>query len=228
MHTSRRALRSLAAAPNTAWNPLRRQCRRIHLQAELLEDLRSRGLVADITRCVAYHCRAGVSDFLRPDQLHSELQRQPQTVYLGVDPTAGSLHVGHLVPFLCLLHFQLRGHNIVPLVSSFVVVPHHVCERERDLDRRSDWAHWGSIRTLNRAASLHARNRPVQCHAAHARHSPILQSSHRLCPKTITTVHSANSSSHYTEQYHLAQRPESSRVSPFRGVLQQSEHNACP
>ncbi|TBU33899.1 hypothetical protein BD311DRAFT_774365 [Dichomitus squalens] len=64
--------------------------------------MRTRGLVADITR---------------PDQLEIELQKQPQTVYLGVDPTARSLHVGHLVPLLSLFHFQLRGHQIIPLIG---------------------------------------------------------------------------------------------------------------
>ena len=117
MRLSPNGLRSFAPGASAGWRPLRRQCRSFHLQAGLLEDLRARGLVADITRCVLHCCCIGVSDFLRPAQLESEIQKQPQTVYLGVDPTARSLHVGHLVPFLCLLHFQIRGHNIVPLVG---------------------------------------------------------------------------------------------------------------
>lgn len=46
-----------------------------------------------------------------------EAIKQPRTVYLGVDPTAEYLHVGHLLPLLCLFHFQLRGHKPIPLVS---------------------------------------------------------------------------------------------------------------
>ncbi|KAH9929505.1 uncharacterized protein BXZ73DRAFT_47889 [Epithele typhae] len=53
----------------------------------------------------------------RPERLEAELGKEPQTVYLGVDPTARSLHVGHLVPFLCLLQFQLHGHKIIPLIG---------------------------------------------------------------------------------------------------------------
>ncbi|KAI0355554.1 hypothetical protein OH77DRAFT_1495863 [Trametes cingulata] len=64
--------------------------------------MRSRGLIADVTR---------------PAQLKAEIQKQPQTVYVGVDPTARSLHVGHLVPLLCLFHFQIRGHHIIPLIG---------------------------------------------------------------------------------------------------------------
>ncbi|PIL36113.1 hypothetical protein GSI_01773 [Ganoderma sinense ZZ0214-1] len=97
-----RALHTLNAVANATWSPLRRQCRSFHFQTGVLEDLKARGLVADITRA---------------EQLAGELQKQPQTVYLGVDPTARSLHVGHLVPFLSLLHFQLRGHQIIPLIG---------------------------------------------------------------------------------------------------------------
>lgn len=83
--------------------PLRRPtCRHFYFNAELLEDLQSRGLVSDITR---------------PDQLKSELSKDRQVAYAGVDPTAKYLHVGHLLPLLCLLHFQLRGHQIIPLIG---------------------------------------------------------------------------------------------------------------
>ena len=42
--------------------------------------------------------------------------KTPRTVYLGIDPTAQSLHVGHLLPLVCLLHFHLCGHSVIPLV----------------------------------------------------------------------------------------------------------------
>ncbi|OSD06790.1 hypothetical protein PYCCODRAFT_1382700 [Trametes coccinea BRFM310] len=102
MRLSRNGLRSAHSIISESWHPWKRQCRSFKLQAGLLEDLKSRGLVADITR---------------PAQLEAEIQRQPQTVYVGVDPTARSLHVGHLVPLLCLFHFQIRGHQIIPLIG---------------------------------------------------------------------------------------------------------------
>lgn len=43
---------------------------------------------------------------------HEEIKaslKSPRTLYLGVDPTAKSLHVGHLLPLMVLLHFHLRG-----------------------------------------------------------------------------------------------------------------------
>lgn len=38
-------------------------------------------------------------------------------MYLGVDPTAKALHVGHLLPFMCLLHFHLYGHTVISVVG---------------------------------------------------------------------------------------------------------------
>jgi tyrosyl-tRNA synthetase len=43
--------------------------------------------------------------------------KEPTTVYLGVDPTAKSMHVGNLVSLLSLLHFYLKGHSVIALVG---------------------------------------------------------------------------------------------------------------
>ncbi|KAF8131435.1 hypothetical protein EV363DRAFT_1431423 [Boletus edulis] len=51
-----------------------------------------------------------------PVELIKHLE-QPRTVYLGIDPTAKSLHAGHLLPLICLLHFQLRGNNVIALIG---------------------------------------------------------------------------------------------------------------
>lgn len=39
------------------------------------------------------------------------------TLYCGADPSAISLHVGNLIPLLILLHFYVRGHNVLALVG---------------------------------------------------------------------------------------------------------------
>lgn len=38
-------------------------------------------------------------------------------LYCGADPSAKSLHLGNLLPLMILLHFNLRGHNINPLIG---------------------------------------------------------------------------------------------------------------
>ena len=40
-----------------------------------------------------------------------------QAAYVGIDPTADSLHIGHLVGVMMLRHFQLAGHKPVALVG---------------------------------------------------------------------------------------------------------------
>ncbi|WP_421206992.1 tyrosine--tRNA ligase [Aeromonas enteropelogenes] len=71
------------------------------INPHLLDELTRRGLIAQN------------SD---PEALASHLA-EPRTVYCGFDPTAGSLHIGHLVPLLMLRRFQLAGHTPVALVG---------------------------------------------------------------------------------------------------------------
>jgi len=49
--------------------------------------------------------------------LSDHLNSSPRTVYCGFDPTADSLHIGHLVPLLMLKRFQQAGHKPVALIG---------------------------------------------------------------------------------------------------------------
>jgi tyrosyl-tRNA synthetase len=68
----------------------------------ILDDLQARGLIHDSTD---------------PEELRARLVEGPITVYAGFDPTADSLHVGHLVPLLLLRRFQQHGHHPVALAG---------------------------------------------------------------------------------------------------------------
>lgn len=57
-----------------------------------------------------------IADVTRPDDFAKHLQKT-RTIYVGVDPTAKSLHAGHLIPLLCLFHFRVRGHNTLALIG---------------------------------------------------------------------------------------------------------------
>lgn len=46
-----------------------------------------------------------------------ELAKGMATAYLGIDPTADSLHIGHLVGVMILKHFQNAGHRPIALVG---------------------------------------------------------------------------------------------------------------
>ncbi|KAA1473928.1 hypothetical protein DENSPDRAFT_904004 [Dentipellis sp. KUC8613] len=78
-------------------------CLRRWLSTEvgLWDDLETRGFISQVTK---------------PEKLRDALKSR-QAVYSGVDPTARSLHVGHLLPMMCLLHFHIRGHHIIPLIG---------------------------------------------------------------------------------------------------------------
>ncbi len=68
----------------------------------LLHELKERGLVNQITD---------------EEGLEKNLNENKITLYCGFDPTADSLHVGHLVPLLMLRRFQNEGHRPVALVG---------------------------------------------------------------------------------------------------------------
>ncbi|MBQ5594923.1 MAG: tyrosine--tRNA ligase [Alistipes sp.] len=46
-----------------------------------------------------------------------QLQKEMTTAYLGIDPTADSLHIGHLVGVMILKHFQMCGHRPIALIG---------------------------------------------------------------------------------------------------------------
>jgi tyrosyl-tRNA synthetase len=49
--------------------------------------------------------------------LEEQLKKEITAAYVGIDPTADSLHIGHLVGVMMLKHFQLCGHKPIVLVG---------------------------------------------------------------------------------------------------------------
>jgi tyrosyl-tRNA synthetase len=95
---------------------------------DLIADLEARGLIHDSTD----------REFLR-----ARLAEGPIGVYVGFDPTADSLHVGHLLGQLALRRFQLAGHRPFPLAggaTGMIGDPSGKSE-ERNLLTRDELAH---------------------------------------------------------------------------------------
>ncbi len=65
-----------------------------------VEELRWRGMIHDMM--------PGTEE---------QLQKEMTTGYVGIDPTADSLHIGHLVSIMMLKHLQLAGHKPIALVG---------------------------------------------------------------------------------------------------------------
>ena len=72
------------------------------MREAILDDLAARGLIQDSTDLT---------------ELRRRLGEGPIGVYCGFDPTADSLHIGHLVPLLLLRRFQDAGHRSIALAG---------------------------------------------------------------------------------------------------------------
>ncbi|MDX1266133.1 MAG: tyrosine--tRNA ligase [Oceanisphaera sp.] len=68
----------------------------------LLLELQQRGLIAQLSDATT---------------LAHHLNLDSRVIYCGFDPTAGSLHIGHLVPLLMLRRFRDHGHRVVALIG---------------------------------------------------------------------------------------------------------------
>ena len=72
------------------------------MTADLFQELKERGLVYQTTD---------------EDALVKHLNEESVKLYVGFDPTADSLHIGHLLPILMLRRFQQHGHVPIALVG---------------------------------------------------------------------------------------------------------------
>ncbi|MDP9805574.1 tyrosyl-tRNA synthetase [Trueperella bonasi] len=107
--------------------------------SDVLKELEWRGLVAQ-------H-----SDI---DKLRAALAEGPITFYCGFDPTAPSLHHGHLVAVKVMRHLQLAGHNPLVLVGGATgLIGDPRDKGERTLNTKETVAQW-SVSLKNQLESL--------------------------------------------------------------------------
>src|SRR6266436_6572057 len=76
-----------------------------------------------IAEQIAY-LKKGVAEIIREEDLTAKLEQSAKTgkplrVYLGVDPTAPDIHLGHTVVLRKLKHFQDLGHTAIFLIGDF-------------------------------------------------------------------------------------------------------------
>ena len=67
----------------------------------VLDILKERGFIAQMTY---------------PEELYEQL-KEPTTFYVGFDPTADSLHIGHYIPIMAMAHMQRAGHRPIALMG---------------------------------------------------------------------------------------------------------------
>lgn len=71
------------------------------MMQHILDVLKERGFIAQVTF---------------EDELY-DLLKNPTTFYVGFDPTADSLHIGHYIPIMAMAHMQRAGHKPIALMG---------------------------------------------------------------------------------------------------------------
>ncbi|MGE5481485.1 MAG: tyrosine--tRNA ligase [Bacteroidota bacterium] len=102
--------------------------------SNVLQLLRERGFVQQVTH---------------EEELGRLLQSEEVTAYVGFDPTADSLHLGHLLPLIALKHLQDAGHRPIVLLgggTAMIGDPTGKTEMRRLLTREQIDANAASIR----------------------------------------------------------------------------------
>lgn len=72
------------------------------MNQNFLQNLKERGLV---------------EQFSHPEKVEQVINQEKHIFYLGIDPTADSLHIGHLLPLILLRHLVKNGHKAICLVG---------------------------------------------------------------------------------------------------------------
>lgn len=118
---------------------------------DLIEDLQFRGLINQLTD---------------EDGLREILAKEKITLYCGYDPTADSLHIGHLLPTLMLRRFQLAGHHPIALVGGATGMIGDPSGKnvERSLNPTETVAQWSEQikRQLSRFLDFECEKNPAQ------------------------------------------------------------------
>lgn len=70
--------------------------------SNVMDTLRERGFLAQITF---------------EEDLYKLLDKEQVTFYVGFDPTADSLHIGHFIPIMAMAHMQRAGHRPIALMG---------------------------------------------------------------------------------------------------------------
>jgi len=69
---------------------------------KLFDELQARGLIAQTTH---------------EDEIREVLEKEKVTFYIGFDPTADSLHIGHFLQLIIMKRFQMAGHRPIALLG---------------------------------------------------------------------------------------------------------------
>ena len=61
--------------------------------------------------------RGFIAQVSHEDEIREMLEKEKITFYIGFDPTADSLHVGHFIALMAMAHMQRAGHRPIALLG---------------------------------------------------------------------------------------------------------------
>jgi tyrosyl-tRNA synthetase len=119
------------------------------MKKDFLKEMKWRGMIHDMT--------PGIEEVLK---------NAPVTGYIGFDPTADSLHIGHLVQIMTLVHFQQCGHKPIALVggaTGMVGDPSGKSEERNLLDEKTIQHNLEGIKKqLSKFLDFNAKENPAE------------------------------------------------------------------
>ncbi|WP_044026195.1 tyrosine--tRNA ligase [Candidatus Blochmanniella vafra] len=112
--------------------------------------------------------RGFIAQITNKNILNSILQSKSITLYCGFDPTSDSLHIGHLVPLLCLKKFQKFGHKPIILLggATGLIGDPSFKDSERQLNPMNTIQQWiEKIKSqISSFIDLNSKNHPHNIH----------------------------------------------------------------
>src|SRR5690625_836994 len=160
------------------------------MRVDILQDLQARGLVQQMTD------EAGLTKHLKEKQV---------TLYCGFDPTADSLHIGHLLPVTMLKRFQLAGHRPIALIGG-------------GTGMIGDPSGRTSERSLNETNVVHGFTESLRNQLAgllefdHGENAAIARDNHDWLSKVTIIDFLREAGKHFTVNYMLAKDSVASRI----------------
>lgn len=162
--------------------------------SSILDELRWRGLLYDSTD--------GVADLLAREHIK---------LYNGFDPTGDSLHVGHMVPLLCLARFQRFGHTPIVLAgggTGMIGDPSGKSQERPLLSKAQVEANVEAIKfQLSHFLDFNAKNNPAQ----------LVNNADWLAPLSMMEF-LRDTGKHLTVNYMLAKDSVKSRLGSESGI----------
>lgn len=114
------------------------------------DDLKSRNLIKQI---------------IYEDEFIETVKNKKITVYLGIDPSSDSIHIGHFIPLMLLSYFQKHGHNPIILVgggTALIGDPSGKTDMRKMLTQEDVKENVNKIKTqLNRFLSFEGENKAI-------------------------------------------------------------------